>query len=289
MRRYIILMIASIMLIGCSAQTEQVVSADTIVDPIHIHVDINDEVVGDSYEVMRTIEEAVKQNQKPDMTSLFGYNNKYINHYDRNNLTEEEEEIVVNTVLMVSRVYDYIKMDGEQREFGPDQSKWYKVLETGEYQYTNLDTEIDTEATTNIREMSTEELKELTENNFTKEEIGEYVSSIVSKYLLASTSGEDNPDETEQLTEALSDIESAEKEIKANYKEESSQKNDLLNLINQTRIATSDALDGNVETSDENFYEVLNMTGIISNDYLDGELPTIVQALGVQDVNEIMK
>lgn len=101
------------------------------------HIDIRDEIIGDSYQVMRIIEKAVENDEKPEMDILFDYADKYLYDHENQILTDEEYELVMITSLMIIKVNDYITIGSERRDFEPDREAWYKTLETGEYQKIN--------------------------------------------------------------------------------------------------------------------------------------------------------
>lgn len=134
-KKLYLLIAALVLLVGCGDQTNNV-NADEG-EELTAHINIRDEIIGDSYQVMRIIDKAVDADEKPDNDVLFDYTDKYIDGYDNQNLTDEETELVMMTSLMVLRIDDYITVNSERRDFESDKEKWYETLETGKYQKDN--------------------------------------------------------------------------------------------------------------------------------------------------------
>ncbi len=148
MRKYLFLLMAALVLVACgnaNADSENVNDSNDSGEVgnnksnnegenLTAHIDIRDEVIGDSYQVMRLIEKAIDKDEEPNMNILFDYTDKYVEGYDEQELNEQEFELVSATTLMVIRVDSYITIGSERRDFELDKEKWYKTLETGEYQ-----------------------------------------------------------------------------------------------------------------------------------------------------------
>ena len=131
-RKYLLLILTVLFLIACNTETTNNGEVE-----LSAHINIRDEIIGDSYQVMRIIEKAVDKDEKPEMDILFDYTDKYLYDYENQNLTDEEYELVMITSLMITRIDDYITIGSERRDFELDKEAWYKTLETGEYQKTN--------------------------------------------------------------------------------------------------------------------------------------------------------
>ncbi len=132
MRKLVMLLFASILLVACG--NDEPKEVDDEGENVKAHIDIRDEIIGDSYQVMRIIEKAVEVDEKPELDIIDEYIEKYIYEHDEQELTDEEFALVFATSLMATRIDEYITINSKRRDFEPDKEKWYKTLATGEEQ-----------------------------------------------------------------------------------------------------------------------------------------------------------
>ncbi len=134
MRKYLILIVAAFLLVACGNDEDKGAKEvnDESETTLTAHIDISDEIIRDSYRVMRIIEKAVEADEIPNTGILDIYTNKYLD--DEQELTDQEIELVTITGLMIDRIDEYIPVNSERRGFPEDRVKWYETLETGEYQ-----------------------------------------------------------------------------------------------------------------------------------------------------------
>ncbi len=160
MKKYILLLMAAMFLVACGSneeaekqeETEDVEEEleeeleednneedersidyyDDEVEEVTAHIDINDELIGDSYQIVNAVVDAVKDNREPNMSLIDDYSEKYILDNDELDLTHEENELILATGIFIIKLDDYMTIDSERRDIQNDIDNWYDTLETGE-------------------------------------------------------------------------------------------------------------------------------------------------------------
>ena len=127
MKRILVLLFSLTLLIsvGCSSDeaTEPIeeVSSETLT----AHIDIRDEIVQDSYQVMRIVERSVRAGDDSQLDVLLDYEYKY---KEFETISLEEEEVIVVTHIMINAMDGF--KEGEQ-DFKAYKKAWYETIETG--------------------------------------------------------------------------------------------------------------------------------------------------------------
>jgi hypothetical protein len=123
---------AVLFVVGCNSQAEETANEEV---ELTVHTNIDDDIARDSYQIMRKIEKAIEEDEKPDTDVLLDYSDKYLTGYNDGDidLTEEEVELVLITSLMVVKLDEYFTIGSERRDFEKDKETFYKTMKTGEY------------------------------------------------------------------------------------------------------------------------------------------------------------
>lgn len=125
---------ALLFMVGCSSD-ESASPEEDEGEELTAHINISDEIIGDSYQVMRIIEKAVEADEKPEMEVLDDYSEKYVLGYDDLDLTDEEAELVLATGHLILNANKYVTIASERKDFEKDKKAFYETLKTGEFNY----------------------------------------------------------------------------------------------------------------------------------------------------------
>lgn len=118
MKKILIILLSVILLTGCSTKAN-------IEEDLKVHDNIREEIVNDSYEVMRIVERYVVTEERENMDVLLDYEYKYKND---ESLTLEEEEVIVVTHIMINALEGF---EEGTHDFRAYKKAWYETVETG--------------------------------------------------------------------------------------------------------------------------------------------------------------
>ncbi|MFD2133326.1 hypothetical protein ACFSKI_19105 [Pseudogracilibacillus auburnensis] len=101
-------------------------------DTVAIHANIGEEFAIDSNQVVKQIDEAVAADDKNliNYKMIDDYQEKYIDNIM--SFTEEEENLFVQTMVMIEVIDEYFTIESEKRDFEIDINNFYYIVENGE-------------------------------------------------------------------------------------------------------------------------------------------------------------
>lgn len=138
------LMLLTLLLVSGCSDSEIITKRNDVIDEarevidnaggettLTAHINIRDDMIGDSYQVMRMIEKSVDEDKEIKYKILNDYQEKYLSLWNDGGLTEEEKNLYAVVAVTIEMIDDYITIGSERMDFEIAKERFYEVLENG--------------------------------------------------------------------------------------------------------------------------------------------------------------
>lgn len=138
------LMLLTLLLVSGCSDSEIITKRNDVIDEarevidnaggettLTAHINIRDDMIGDSYQVMRMIEKSVNEDKEIKYKILNDYQEKYLSLWNDGGLTEEEKNLYAVVAVTIEMIDDYITIGSERMDFEIAKERFYEVLENG--------------------------------------------------------------------------------------------------------------------------------------------------------------